>query len=143
MARDQIKFEIDPNPQAFDGEFDQPTRLPAEKEPVERKPLSRRTAVKAMTKVWSGSHKGLAMALSEPALELKPEEANVLGESSVDLLKAYGYDLSTHPKLSATINFAVTVAEIDGPRLVLIITRPPERRENESPQEDLPPIILP
>lgn len=139
---DSIKFDIDPSPQSLEGGFE-PNFPPAEKEHIERKPLSRRAAVKAMTKVWSGSHKGASMILSEPALELRPDEAQVLGESSVDLMKAYGYDLSTHPKLSASINFAVTVAEIDGPRVVLLLTKRPDKRENEPSNEELPPIILP
>lgn len=111
--------------------------------PAERKPLARGAAVKSVSTGLKGAHKMAAKLFDEPDLELQPDEAKALAEASIDLLKVYGIDLSTHPKIAAWLEFGSVLGEVEGPRLVLVVTRQPRRRDSEADDEPMPAIILP
>jgi hypothetical protein len=144
-VQEEYRISVNPEDQEIDfSDLPSPKEQRAvHREPIEKRPISRRAANKAFSRAWSLSHKGLAYGLGDKRLELSKEEADILGASTIDLMKAYGWDLSAHPKLSATIDFSLTLADIDSERFMIILTRGPKRRENEAPEQDLPPIILP
>jgi hypothetical protein len=109
----------------------------------ERKTVSRSTAVKAGQQVLATVHTVAAKGLDEPALALSPEEAKRLSEVSIDLLEAYGHSLSTNPKMAAWITWATVWGEAEVPRIIILVKRPPRRRNARPPEGEAPPIVLP
>lgn len=139
-----VKFSIDGTPHALEGELLPP---PIEKKDGDeehvRRPISRAAAVKSLGSSIGAVHWVGAKVLNEPSLELSKDEKKVYGEVTVDLLKVYGIDLATHPKASAWVNFGVVALEVDGPRLVLMMTKPPSKKYTEEEEGEPPPLVFP
>lgn len=138
----RVDFTIDSSQHALEGDLLPPKEFPKDEETVKR-PISRAAAVKSMGALAGGLHWVGARALDEPALELSKDEAKVYGEASVDVLKAHGIDLATHPKVAAWINLSVVALEIDGPRVILVLTKPPEKKYTEAEEGEIPPLVFP
>src|SRR2546423_5965098 len=98
-----------------------------------KKKLSRSTAQKAAAQSLRAAHHIGAKLWEEPAIELADDEALALAAAGLDLLDAYGYKLETRPKVAAWVQLVSVAADIEGPRVILLVTRPPRKRDAEQP----------
>jgi len=145
MPEKEVSFIVDASHHSIEGDLLPAADTSAAKtdEPAKKQPVSRAAAVKSLGGTIGAGHWIAAKLLDESSLELSKDEKRIYGEVSVDLLKAYGVDLATHPKASAWINFSVVVMEIDGPRAVLVLTKPPEKKYTEAEEGEVPPLVYP
>lgn len=121
-----------------DGEFGSPT--------IKRRtnPRGKNKFEKNIQGGLKGLHYGAAKLLGEPALSISDDEAERLGSAVVDTFDAFGVDISEHPKAAAIFNLTTTVAEIEIPRVIVVLSKPPRQRQSQqTQQQDVPPIIIP
>jgi hypothetical protein len=85
-------------------------------------------------KLLIGLHAGMAELLKQPEFAIDADEATVLREAFFGMAEAYGWSLGTvSPKTEATINAAIAVSIVYGPRVKRAMDKPKRPKVAQSP----------